>query len=86
VLEDFRAADPRLLVRFPAAGQRFRVHPGSWLNPVLTLRSVAATAEAIDDFVLGRHGSGLGIAAVLDVLAGTTGNRPTADRQRSLAR
>jgi hypothetical protein len=56
VLEDCRPADPRLLVRFPAAGQRFRVHPGSLLNPVLTLRSVAATAEAIDDFVLGRHG------------------------------
>ena len=56
VLEDCQPADPRLLVRFPAAGQRFRVHPGSLLNPVLTLRSVAATAEAIDDFVLGRHG------------------------------
>jgi len=28
----------------------------------------------------------MGIAAVLDLLAGTTGNRPTADRQRSLAR
>lgn len=56
VLEDCRPADPRLLARFPAAGQRFRVHPGSLLNPVLTLRSVAATAEAIDDFVLGRHG------------------------------
>lgn len=56
MLEDCRPADPRLLVRFPAAGQRFRVHPGSLLNPVLTLRSVAATAEAIDDFVLGCHG------------------------------
>jgi hypothetical protein len=56
VLEDYQPADPRLPVRFPAAGQRFRVHPGSLLNPVLTLRSVAATAEAIDDFVLGRHG------------------------------
>jgi hypothetical protein len=56
VLEDCRPADPRLLVRFPAAGQRARVHPGSLLNPVLTLRSVAATAEAIDDFVLGCHG------------------------------
>ena len=56
VLEDCLPADPRLLVRFPAAGQRFRVHPGSLLNPVLTMRSVAATAEAIDDFVLGRHG------------------------------
>lgn len=56
VLEDFRPVDPRLLVRFPVAGQRFRVHPGSLLNPVLTLRSVAATAEAIDDFVLGRQG------------------------------
>lgn len=56
VLEDYQAADPRLVVRFPAAGQRFRVHPGSSLNPVLTLRSVAATAEAIDDFILNRHG------------------------------
>jgi hypothetical protein len=56
VLEDHRSPDPRLPVRFPAAGQRFRVHPGSLLNPVLTLRSVAATAEAIDDFVVGRHG------------------------------
>jgi hypothetical protein len=56
VLEDYQPADPRLLVRFPAAGQRFRVHPRSLLNPVLTLRSVAATAEAIDDLVLGRHG------------------------------
>ena len=56
VLEDCQPADPRLLVRFPVAGQRFRVHPGSLLNPVLTLRSVAATAGGIDDFVLGRHG------------------------------
>ncbi len=37
VLEDCRSADPRLLVRFPVAGQRFRVHPGSLLNPVLIL-------------------------------------------------
>jgi len=28
----------------------------------------------------------MGIADVLDLLAGTTGNQPTADRQRSLAR
>lgn len=56
VLEDCRPADPRLLVRFPAAGSRLRIHPGSLLSPVLTLRSVAATAEAIDDFVSGRHG------------------------------
>jgi hypothetical protein len=56
VLEDCWPADPRLLVRFPVAGQRFRVHPGSLLNPVLTLRSVAATAGAIDDFVLDRRG------------------------------
>jgi hypothetical protein len=56
VLEDCWAVDPRLVVRYPVAGQRFRVHPGSWTNPVLTLRPVTATAEAIDDFVLSRHG------------------------------
>jgi hypothetical protein len=56
VLEDCWPADPRLLVRFPMAGQRFRVHPGSWLNPVPGLRPVTATAEAIDDFVLECHG------------------------------
>jgi hypothetical protein len=56
VLEDSWPADPRLLVRFPVAGQRLRVHPGSWGNPVRILRPVAATAEAVDEFVLGRHG------------------------------
>lgn len=56
VLEDCWSADPRLVVRFPVAGQRFRVHPGAWSNPVQALRPVTATAEAIDDFVLERHG------------------------------
>ena len=56
VLEDCWSADPRLVVRFPMAGQRFRVHPGSWSNPLPTLRAATAAAEAIDDFVLERHG------------------------------
>jgi hypothetical protein len=37
-LEDCCPADPRLLVRFPVAGQRFRVHPG------VMVQSVAGTA------------------------------------------
>lgn len=56
VLEDCWAADPRLAVRFPVSEHRFRVHPGSHTDPVLTLRPVTATAEAIDDFALERHG------------------------------
>jgi hypothetical protein len=56
VLEDCWSADPRLVVRFPVSGHRFRVHPGSHTDPVLTLRPVTATAEAIDDFALERHG------------------------------
>jgi hypothetical protein len=55
-LEDCWSADPRLMVRFPVSGQRFRVHPGSHTDPVLTLRPVIATAQAIDDFALERHG------------------------------
>ena len=30
ILEDCWAVDPRLVVRYPVARQRFRVHPGSW--------------------------------------------------------
>src|SRR5260221_6582905 len=56
ILEDCWMPDPRLRVRFPIAGQRFRIHAGSLTNPSLTLRSVMATAEAIDEFVLGSHG------------------------------
>lgn len=55
-LEDCWPADPRLVARFPVSGQRFLVHPGSHTDPVLTLRPVIATAEAIDHFVLERHG------------------------------
>jgi hypothetical protein len=55
-LEDCWSADPRLVVGFPAGGQRLRVHPGSHANPVMTLRPVTATAEAIDDFAFRRHG------------------------------
>lgn len=55
-LEDCWLADPQLVACYPSAGRRFRVHPGSWVDPVLTLRSVTAVAEAIDDFTLERHG------------------------------
>jgi hypothetical protein len=55
-LEDSWQADPRLMVRFPLRGHRFRVHPGSHADPVLTLRPVTAVAEAVDDFVLKQRG------------------------------
>jgi hypothetical protein len=56
VLEDCWASDPRLVTRFPVGGQRFRLHPGELSDPLAILRSVTATAEAIDDFLLNRHG------------------------------
>lgn len=59
ILEDFAPADPRLVVRYAVAGNRFRIHPGSLGDPVQTLRAITATAEAIDPFVIERHGFSL---------------------------
>ena len=59
ILEDFTPADPRLVVRYAVDGNRFRIHPGSLGDPVQTLRMLTATAEAIDLFVIERHGFSL---------------------------
>lgn len=59
ILEDFTPADPRLVVRYAVDGNRFRIHPGSLGDPVQTLRVLTATAEAIDPFVIERHGFSL---------------------------
>lgn len=59
ILEDFAPADPRLVVRYAIEGNRFRIHPGSLSDPLLTLRAIAATAEAIDPFITDRHGFSL---------------------------
>jgi hypothetical protein len=56
LLEDCWQSDPRLVVRHPVGELRLRIHPGAYSNPSQTLRVVASTAAAIDDFVLGRHG------------------------------
>jgi len=43
--------DPRDVVRFEVAGHRYRVHPGDYCYPLVTLRALAATATAIDPVV-----------------------------------
>ncbi|MDA8358918.1 MAG: hypothetical protein M0Z95_22060, partial [Actinomycetota bacterium] len=58
-LEDCWQPDPRLVVRHPAGDQRLRIHPGAYSDPSETLRVVASTAAAIDDFVMDRHGFSL---------------------------
>ncbi|MDA8289133.1 MAG: hypothetical protein M0014_11925 [Actinomycetota bacterium] len=58
-LEDCWQADPRLVVRHPVGEQRLRIHPGAYSDPSQTLRVVASTAAAIDDFVMDRHGFSL---------------------------
>ncbi len=58
-LEDCWQPDPRLVVRHPVGDQRLRVHPGAYSDPSETLRVVASSAAAIDDFVLDRHGFSL---------------------------
>jgi hypothetical protein len=50
------AADPRDLVRFEVAGRRFRIHPGDYVYPLVTLRALAATAVAIDPVIYDLHG------------------------------
>jgi hypothetical protein len=79
VLEDCWPADPRLVVCYPLAGQRVRVHPGLLTDPLLTLRSVTATAEAIDEFVVDRHGFGLSDLAEVGLRYGDHRMRMLAD-------
>lgn len=50
------AADPRDVVRFEVAGQRWRIHPGDHVYPLVTLRALAATAVAIDPVVYDLRG------------------------------
>ncbi|HCG02985.1 MAG TPA: hypothetical protein DEV93_20880 [Chloroflexi bacterium] len=54
--EDWWPPDPRLAVRYKAAGERFEFHPGLLANPVGLLRDADDTAIAIDDEVARRHG------------------------------
>ena len=58
-LEDCWQPDPRLVVRHPVGDQRLRIHPGAYSDPSETLRVVASTAAAIDDFVMDRQGFSL---------------------------
>jgi hypothetical protein len=58
-LEDCWQPDPRLLVCHPVGKVRLRIHPGAYTDPSQTLRVVASTALAIDDFVVGHHGFSL---------------------------
>ena len=58
-VEDCWQNDPRLIVRHRVGSHRLRVHPGAYSDPSQTLRILASTAAAIDDFVLGRYGFSL---------------------------
>ncbi len=58
LVEDCWQNDPRLIVRHRVGSHRLRVHPGAYSDPSQTLRILASTAAATDDFVLGRHGCG----------------------------
>lgn len=59
LLEDCWLADPRSFVRWPVGGRRLRIHPGAFTDPLLVLRVVDATAEAINELVLATHGFSL---------------------------
>lgn len=59
LVEDCWQCDPRLVVCHRVGGHRLRVHPGAYSDPSQTLRILASTAVAIDDFVLGRYGFSL---------------------------
>jgi len=64
-----------------------RLHPGRRNQPGSPRSDrVPRPADRTSSPVAGRNRGLVGIAAVLDLLADTTGSRPTADRQRSLAR
>jgi hypothetical protein len=54
-LEDTWTADPRLTVRHRIGSERLRIHPGAVSDPAQLLRTMGATALAIDDFVLDQH-------------------------------
>lgn len=56
LLEDFWAPDPRLIVRHSVNKKRFRIHPGTIIDAPQVLRTAKTTAEAIDDFILNKHG------------------------------
>jgi hypothetical protein len=55
-MRELPAADPRNLVRFEVAGRRFRIHPGDYVYPLVTLRALAATAAAVDPVIYDLHG------------------------------
>ncbi|MEU4244220.1 hypothetical protein [Actinoplanes sp. NPDC026619] len=44
--------DPRHPVGFMVAGRRWRIHPGDYLYPLMLLRRLAATAQAVDSTLL----------------------------------
>jgi len=44
--------DPRHPVGFTIAGRRWRVHPGDYLYPLMLLRRLATTAQAVDPTLL----------------------------------
>ncbi|MCL5958113.1 MAG: hypothetical protein M1358_02150, partial [Chloroflexi bacterium] len=55
-VEDWWLLDPRLIVKFPLRGRRLAFHPGPFINPLQILRAATMVAEAIDPFILDRHG------------------------------
>jgi hypothetical protein len=59
LVEDCWQNDPRLVVRYRVGSHGLQVHPGAYSDPSHTLRIIASTAVAIDDFVLGRCGFSL---------------------------
>ncbi|MEU4243980.1 hypothetical protein [Actinoplanes sp. NPDC026619] len=58
--------DPRENVGFSLGDRRFRIHPGDHEHPLMTLRALAATAQAVDDDVLAAFG--FTFSDVLDVV------------------
>jgi hypothetical protein len=55
-LEDTWNADPRAAVGYRIGRERLRIHPGAASDPTQLLRTMDATALAIDDFILERFG------------------------------
>ncbi|MFD6666686.1 hypothetical protein ACFWDK_30550 [Micromonospora chalcea] len=51
--------DPRRVVGFTLGGRRWRVHPGDFDHPVVLLRQLEQTAQAVDETVAARMGFSL---------------------------